>query len=518
MSSTAEADPLDDLGHVGRGAVSLVGSQAISWIFAAITITVVPRYLGDVGVGQIAVAASVWSIASIILSFGSGSLLTRETARDVTAGNELLARVMPMHVLALFVVAPVVALYAYVSGFDSTEVRVLVVVGAMSFAYALTEALIATLQGRGRIAIGALVHVVARGLAAVATVLVVLFVDQNVELIAAAGALGGLVALIGATVVVVRDPHLKLGLERRGYADVLKACWGFLILGGMATLYREIDVITIAALADEAAVGWYAQTDRLFGTMLIIPASLGAALLPVLSRRWVEDEEATLDIVRRSASTMLILVLPVAAGCIALGDEIAVTLFGNDFERSGLVLKVYAVVLLPVSFTILLGTMCIVMGRERLWSLVMLAMAIATIPLDLVLVPWADRVLDNAAVAGAIAFVITETGALVFGARRVVPGIIQRASLGPIAKATVAAAVMGVAAWFLRTQPLVVPVAVGGVLYPTLVLATGALTLGEVSKLGGPFERLARFQRGSADSSVGAPQQADEPEEGHHER
>ena len=83
-----------------------------------------------------------------------------------------------------------------------------------------------------------------------------------------------------------------------------------------------------------------------------------------------------------------------------------------------------------------------------------------------------------------------------------------------LAKAAGAAAIMGVVAWLLRDQLIVIPTGTAIIIYSILVLATGAFSLGELSRLGGPFGRLARFQRGSADASVGTPCLAEASEEG----
>lgn len=519
----AESDPeapstgasrLDDMGNVGRSAGVMVASQFISWGFAAVTITIVPRYLGDVAVGQLAVASAVWMLASIAMHFGGKQLLTREMAVDVDRGNSIIARVLPLHVIALLVVLPVIAGYAYVSDFDRTEVAILAVMGVSTTAHTFSGTMQAALAGRGRISVGASLGIFSKATATLAVVLVVLFVDRSVLAIAASNVVGAALLLSMFLIVIRRDPEIRLGVSRRGYGDILKASSGFLLLSGVITLYREIDVVVIAALADSAAVGWYAQTDRLFGTMLMIPSSLAAVLYPTLSRRWSIDRDETFALVRRSATLMFVLIIPIAAGCIALGDELAILLFGPDFAPAGIVLKIYAVALIPVSYTILLGMMCLVMGRERVWSMVMLTLAALTIPLDLVLVPWAESTLDNAAAAGAIAFVITETLALTFGVRKVVPGIIPRSDLMQLAKASTAAAIMGFVAWSLRDEFIVIPIGTAMIIYPTLVFATGAFSIGELSRLGGPFGRLARFQRGSADSSVGTPGPAEAPEEG----
>ena len=228
-----------------RSAIVMVASQFVGWGFAAVTITIVPRYLGDVGVGQLAVATAVWLIAGIAMQFGAQPLLTREMAVDVETGNSLLARIIPLNLLALLAVTPFIVGYAYVSDFDRTEVAVLIVAGASALAMTLSGTLQAALAGRGRISVGASLSVFGKAVGMLGVILVMLFVERSVVAIAASTLAGVSVFLVVMLVVVRRDPEIRMGMARRGYGDVLKASSGFLMLSGFITLYREIDVIAI---------------------------------------------------------------------------------------------------------------------------------------------------------------------------------------------------------------------------------------------------------------------------------
>jgi hypothetical protein len=95
----------------------------------------------------------------------------------------------------------------------------------------------------------------------------------------------------------------------------------------------------------------------------------------------------------------------------------------------------------------------------------MIVATIATIPLDLILVPWTDKRFDNGAIGGALAYVVTEgfvlTVALVF----IAPQLLRLPSTLRLARTVLAGAGMFAAIWPLRDTFILIPIAVGAVVY-----------------------------------------------------
>jgi hypothetical protein len=109
-------------------------------------------------------------------------------------------------------------------------------------------------------------------------------------------------------------------------------------------------------------------------------------------------------------------------------------------------------------------------GRQRFfYSLVFIAVLV-TVPLDLLLVPWTNRVFDNGAMGGALATVVTESCILVIGIWKVAPFVVNRATGVRLVRCAIAAAVMALAIWPIRTAFPLLPIAVGAFVYGTVLL------------------------------------------------
>ena len=162
-------------------------------------------------------------------------------------------------------------------------------------------------------------------------------------------------------------------------------------------------------------------------------------------------------------------------GTLIIGRTAAPLLYGDEFRESGDVLSLLGIVLVITSFTILFGTVALATGRQRMWNTVMFAGVLLTIPLDVLFVPWADRVYDNGALGGAITYIIAESLMFALGITLVTPYILERTTLSYFVRIVIAGVVMVVAAWPIRERFLALPVALGIVVFPVAILVLRAL-------------------------------------------
>lgn len=499
------ADPRDQPGRVARNIASVAGSQIGTWAFAAVAIVIVPRALGPEQFGQLGVVRSLWALAGIFIGFGAGGLITREISQDVDWGSRVISNVLPMQTIVWSLCAVTLVGYGFVTDADQTTWALLMIVGVGSLFGNWKATLNTGIIGRERIGVSSALSVADRALVAGLTVSVVLL-GFGVEAVAGVNTFMHGAMLIALVVVTRRDPAVKIAPSLADAKKVLRQAAPLAVLGGALAFYREIDVIALSALADETAVGFYSATDRLFGAMIVIPAAVAGALYPTLSRRWVSDPDGVLSTLHRVTGLLGVFTVPVSVGAVMLGPELAVLILGEEFEKTGDVMRIYGLVLIPVGWTVVLGTLCRIKKTEHVWTKVLIVSALATIPLDIVLVPWADDRFENAALAGALAFLVTESGAVAFGAYRVLPGMFSATVRRMLFRSTLAAGVMAGAVYATDGLHVLFRIVIGGLVYAAAAPALGAVRLGELATLGGPFSRFARFASDSSDeTSKGTP-------------
>lgn len=447
-------------------------SQIVTWSMALVLVVMLPRSLGPDAIGQFRIAESIWAVVGVLAGFGTHTALTLAIARDRAAGPSLIAPVIVLRVglyLALAVVVGVIVIGR--RGFDLGPV--LALVGLAMLLHTIGAVATAALQGFEDLTLPARADIVFKAVNTVA-VIVALLLGAGVAVVAAIAA--GAAAI--HTALLFRYLRRYSRLRRRaGLREASGAARRGLpyFLGAVTmVLYHQIDTLVMAVLLDDAQVGWYAAADRLVASALVVPTVVMTALFPVLARLHVDDATAAGSMLERGFRTLVLLAIPVGIGTALLSGPLTLLLFGPAFAGAGPVLGVFGVVVMIMFLTILLGQYAVAVGRERFYFGMLAVATVVTVPLDLLLVPWTNRVFDNGAIGGALAYVVTEGTILVVAVAVLAPQLVNRALGTRVLRCGLAVGAMSAAVWPVREQFPVVPVAVGAITYlGVLVLLRG---------------------------------------------
>ncbi|NJN47468.1 MAG: oligosaccharide flippase family protein [Candidatus Competibacteraceae bacterium] len=242
-------------------------------------------------------------------------------------------------------------------------------------------------------------------------------------------------------------------------------------MNGFLVFYAQVDIVIISLLVSEEALGWYGAADRLFGTLLFIPTVFMMAVFPALSRMHVDASEKITNASRMSFDLLLLSAVPIGLGLITISDSLIALIFGPDFAESGLILKAFGIALILMYQNILIGMFLISTDRQYPWTRVIVIAAIASIPLDLILIPWCQQVFNNGALGGAFAYIITEAFMLIAGIRLLPKGTLGRANLSFATRTLLAGATMVAATWWLRDEFILIPIVVGALVYSLSIIS-----------------------------------------------
>jgi O-antigen/teichoic acid export membrane protein len=453
--------------RVARNAGVLMVSQVLTWGMTFVLTIFLPRELGATAIGQLHLASSLWAVAGIMVGFGMDTLLTKAIARTPGRATALLRRSMLLR-LGLYVVL-FGALWLYASlAYAPGTVTVILVIGAGSLFWQLTNAVQATLQGLERMEYISAGTVAGKAFVTVVS-LVLLFMGYGVVVMAWVQAGGGLLTLLVQGGLLRRVlPEATGGAVASG--EMLRLGLPYLANGLLLTGYMQLDVVVISLLVNETVVGWYGTADRLFGTLLFIPSVFITAVFPTLARLATDEGDALKRMMRRSFDLLLWLALPMGLGMVALAGPAVRLLYGEAFAPSGPVLALFGIVLIFTYLNMLVGYFLISIDRQKEWAWVQAGALAASIPLDLLLVPWTQQQFANGAMGGAMAFIITEAGMLAAGLVLLPAGTLTWQHNGWRGlRALAAAGLMALLAWQLRDLFLPITVATGAVTYALLL-------------------------------------------------
>ncbi|MEM7118243.1 MAG: flippase [Chloroflexota bacterium] len=454
---------------IAKNASVLMLSQVTTWVLTLVLMLFLPRFVGAEGMGQLHLASSIWIIMGKLIAFGTDTLLTKEIARRPEKLSELVGATFVIRVVLYAAGFGLMAVGINLAGYSPDTITVIYIIGLADLVMQFSGTGRVSLLGLERMEYVAIANIATRAFITVGT-LVVLLLGYGVFAAAIINIGGALVAALVHFYYLRRLQTLKISFNWEITLEVFKAGAPYLAVYAFSVIYMQLDAVIISLLVNETVVGWYGVADQLFGTFMFVPTVFITAVFPALSRMYANADDSVNYIMRKSFDLLLLLSVPIGLGVAAIADPLVILLFGNDFAASGPVLAVMGIVLILTYQNILLGQFLISTDRQNAWTVVMAIATLATIPLDIVLVPWCQATFGNGAIGGAVAFIITELGMVAAGLWLLPKGSLGKENAWIGARVLFAGLTMFTAVWFLRHTFIVIPIAVGAVVYGALIL------------------------------------------------
>src|SRR5579859_5104319 len=455
---------------IARNASVMMASQVVTWGLALIATIVVPRYLGAAGIGKYQLAVSLWMIMAIFITFGMDTLLTKEISRDPSRLSVLFSTSVLLRTVIFLVSFVLMVVYAQLVNYPQETKNVIYIIGLARFFWQIAAACKASLQGLERMEFMSLGDIVSSTFSTIVAITLLLR-GYGLLPVAAVEVGTALVSLGIQFLALNRLQKLKLQFELSSVGRMLKSSAPYMMLSGFMVAYSQIDVVVISLLVSEKQIGWYSSALRLTGTFVFVPTVLMTALLPASSRMHQNAPEDLRKLTSKGFDLLLLACIPIGLGVMSIANQLVVFLYGADFANGGPILALMGIVVIFFSINMLVGQFFISSDRQRVWVVVMAAATLITVPLDLVLVPWCQSAFGNGALGGALSYLVTEGGMVIFGLIMLPKGMLGWKNGWLALRATIAGLAMAAVVWQLRHYFIVVPIGAGIVVYLAGVLA-----------------------------------------------
>ena len=459
------------------------------------------RFLGAANLGHIYFATTICSAAMLFVGWGQGGPLPAAVALDRASAGRFLGTSLAWRLGAALVTYALVAVSCHMLGFSAAEQWAIGLVFLASSLANLVNACQEAIRGFERTDIAAYTRV---GSQLLATVLVipVLLAGGGLRMTLAAQALGWLAVLV----VIVRTLRpigvAQLTWDRAAFGHLMRAGTPFVFFDVVLKVQPGIDAFYLARLAPSEVVGWYAVSQRLVGFLLIPATALVGALYPTLCRLYATDRAGFLRTTRESLVTVSMLVMPVALGC-ALYPDIGVSIFGREaFRPAEDTLRVFALDVFLIYFSMLIGTALLAAGRQRIWTFVQLVCVVNSLVLDPLLIRYFQARTGNGGTGLPVTATISELLMAAVGAALLPKGVLDGALIKRLLLSLASGAVMVGAALSLRGLSSWVAAPIAGLSYVLALYWTGAVSREQFAALQGFVGRKLRRKRAPASSPL----------------
>lgn len=452
-----------------KNASALMASQVITWLLALVYTIFLPRYLGAEAMGKFYLANSLWTMVGIFAIFGMDTLIIKVVARSPEKAPDLFGATLFLRVILFAVGTLAVAAYAYVAGYPADTRLIITIIGVANFVTLFTFACESIIKGMERMEVISVANIISRVVQVGLTMLMIVL-RRDMYVIAAVGSLAALAHMLFVFIYLRRITVINLRFDFSKVRWMFQESLSYLLLRLALVFYQQADVIIISLLVNEQNIGWYGAADQLFGTFLFVPTVFITVLYPVLARMYEQKPDSVTRIMRKSFDMMWLIAVPMGLGVLVVGSPLTVALYGPSFDGAGPVLAVLGLVTIVTYQNMLLGQFLISTDRQKSWSWVILAAALITIPLDILLVPLCQRLFGIGALGGSFSFLITETGMTIAALAMLPKGTFTLQNLWSFLRILAAGLIMVVVAWWVRDMFIAVPILLGGFVYLAAVI------------------------------------------------
>jgi O-antigen/teichoic acid export membrane protein len=483
---------------VVRNTVYLTVAQALTIPLSIVTNAALGRYLGVEDFGYIYLAATLAGFGFLIVDWGHNGALPAQIARDrsragAVLGTSLVWRSV-LSVIAYGVLAGIASLLGYGPGVQWALAFTFLGSVLTSYIAACKDAI----RGFERTDIPALVHVGQQFLATI-FVVAVLWLGGRMRASLLAVAAAGAVVLIPMLLSLRPVGIGKLTFERGAFRSLFVEGTPFVFFGLAMTITPNIDAIYLSKLAPPEVMGWFAASRRLVGMLLLPASAMIGALYPTLCRLWVTDKPGFNQAIRGALHGTVLVVVPVAVGC-GLYPDIGVAIFGNEsYGPAQDNLRVAALFLLLVYFSMPIGTALLAADRQRIWAVVLAICVLVSVVLDPLLIPLFQARLGNGGVGVFVTSVVSELIVVAAGLWLMPKGVFDRRLTRALVLSLVSGAAMAGTGFATKLLGSWVSAPLALLVYAAALRLTGAIDAAQVAQLKGAVGRkLARFRRAPA--------------------
>lgn len=223
----------------------------------------------------------------------------------------------------------------------------------------------------------------------------------------------GLIALFLVIAFLKSGHHFKNWRFDKDIAkSLLSNSWPIILSSLSVGIYMKIDQVMINQLMNNESTGIYAVAVKLSEIFYIIPVIIASSVFPAIVSSLQISNEKFENRIRNLYFLMFWLSTFIAIVISLLSNQIVDILFGEQYQKSAIVLQIYTWTLITVSMGTVLGKYLITKNLTKVLLYTATLGAISNILLNIILIPRIG--LTGAALSTIISYLITNISIILF--------------------------------------------------------------------------------------------------------
>jgi O-antigen/teichoic acid export membrane protein len=323
------------------------------------------RNLGAGGWGTFAYALSIASLLMIFSDMGIGSLITRNASqKDENYQTFISATLLLKGIVLAISIILVISISPHISNIKEAMI-LFPIIGLIFLFDSIRDVGFAINRILEKMEREMIIKVILNSIILVIGIMLINANPLPISLAIAYAIGSGISAIL--IIFILRKDILKF-IVKTNIATlklVLKTTLPLAIVALIGTIMGNTDIYMLGIWRTPEDIGVYSAAHRFFQFIIIIPSMIATATLPLMSRLANKDNEKFKNILERTLSLFMIIVIPIALGGLVLANQIVPMTFGPQYLAAIPVLQILMVMLLVSSPLILLINSIFAYNEQR---------------------------------------------------------------------------------------------------------------------------------------------------------
>jgi O-antigen/teichoic acid export membrane protein len=359
-------------------------SKIIVYLLSIITITLVPRYLGVEGYGQLNFALSFVGLFVILGDLGLNTLSLRELSKNNSLIQKYFSKLFPLKVFLSLVFTLIMGIIILLINKSLIVKQILFLTIIIMVISIFSNFYLTFFQAKQKLQYRSIFEVLNK-LFYVLFIFLFIYLNKGVIGITLANILMNIFGLVFLFFSLFKYVKFKINLDIKFIKKQVIRAFPFALGIVFTNLYFHFDKILISFMIDEYAVGLYAIGYTLYVFLFNVLSIFSVTFFPVISI--YSFKEKLKSIINKYLYIILLFSTPLALGGIFLAKELIILIFGSVYVPGVVAFRVILVFFLVASINSVLTAILYNHNLEKFVLKYRIIATITNILLNLIIIP-----------------------------------------------------------------------------------------------------------------------------------
>jgi O-antigen/teichoic acid export membrane protein len=452
-------------------------SKITSVAIGLITLAIMTRALGDTRFGEFTTAITYLQVVTVVVDLGLTLVFLQMISKPDADKSRISSAFLGLRLISNAIVFAVATALAFATPYN-LAIKFAIAVGAISFLSLSTTGMLTGLYQKELMMVRASCAEIAGKI--IALVLVVLAAKEGCGPAIMVGALGvGNVLNLILTITLAQNRvRFRPTIDVEIWMSAIAQSWPIGVSIFFNLLYLKSDILVLGFYYPQSEVGVYGAAYRILDVFTALPTMYMGLVLPFMVKAWAQKLKTEFNShLQRTFDFFAIAVVPLLFGTQLVAVPLMLLVAGSGFERSGIVLPILILALLPIFTGTLTGHAIVALGKQKMMIWGYVATAIVALTGYFVLIPPFGIVAAAWVTVASELLINMLTAAVVIRATRWVPNFTA------LSKAIAASILMSLVIIAFPNTHVIFTIIVGMASYIVAIVALGGVKISFVKQL-----------------------------------